>query len=93
MLRDLRVIAYWKLTMACSISSSRKKGHKLISKDDKKTLRKMEDSLIGKNKQKLLTDRQKLLENMDPRLRHQHDRKYLDFIIYLPCSLSPEPVF
>ena len=48
---------YWKLTMACSISSSRKKGHKLISKDAKKTLRKTEDSLIGKNKQKLLTDR------------------------------------
>ena len=36
----------------------------------KKTLRKIEDSLIGKNKQKLLTNRQKLLENVNPRLLH-----------------------
>ena len=70
MLRDLRVIEYWKLTMAGPISGSKKKGHKLISKDDKKTLREIEDSLIGKNKQKLLTNRQKLLENVDPMLLH-----------------------
>ena len=70
MLRDLRVIEYWKLTMAGHISGSKKKGHKLISKDAKKTLRKIEDSSIGKNKQKLLTNRQKLLENVDPMLLH-----------------------
>lgn len=56
--------------MAGPISGSKKKGHKLISKDAKKTLREIEDSLIGKNKQKLLTNRQKLLENVDPMLLH-----------------------
>lgn len=47
------MIEYWKLTTACPISSSKQKGHKLISKDAEKTLRKIEDSLIGKNEQKL----------------------------------------
>ena len=46
LLRDLRVIQYWKITIACSSCKSKKKGHRLISKDAKEAVRKVEDSFL-----------------------------------------------